>query len=170
MKNMPYLPGIYLTKITVAKIHNWLFTYTDKYSKAICKITVARQHNKPSCNVIMYGIERTHNNDNSVRVITSGHNTAVENPSILVEKTLYPIAVKLPPKIKDTNDTLDVIDKISVQDVLFDNIFDLDSTQCIVHALEIWLVTTLSFSINILYRQMVRHKGLTHLVPMLTLP
>ena len=39
---------------------------------------------------------KTHNTDNPVQVIT----TAVENISILIEKILYPIADKLPYKIK----------------------------------------------------------------------
>ena len=37
-----------------------------------------------------------------VPVITSGYNTAVENVPILVGKTLYNIAKKLPRKRKDT--------------------------------------------------------------------
>ena len=149
----------------------------------------------------MYGIVKTHKIDNPVCVITSGCNTAVENLSILVEKILYPIADKLPSKIKDANDMLDIIDSINEsvladnyvlvnfdvvnmlpnidnksglkndKDVLLDNNFDLDSTQCIVDALEICL-TCNSFKLNHqnLYRKMMRHKGLTCLVPMPTLP
>ena len=111
----------------------------------------------------------THKTDNPVRVITSGCNTAVEKLSILVEKTLYPIADKLPSKIKDTNNMLDIIDNInksvlndkcvlvsfdvvnmfpnidnksglsSVKNILSDNDFDPDSIQCIIDALEICL-------------------------------
>ena len=107
--------------------------------------------------------------DNPVRIITSGCNTAVEKLSILVEKTLYPIADKLPSKIKDTNNMLDIIDNInksvlndkcvlvsfdvvnmfpnidnksglsSVKNILSDNDFDPDSIQCIIDALEICL-------------------------------
>ena len=117
----------------------------------------------------MYGMVETHKNDNPACVITSGCNTAVENLSILVEKILYPIADKLPSKIKDTDDMLNIIDSIngsvladkhvlvsfdvvnmfpnidnksglkSVKDVLLDNKFDLDSTQCVADALEICL-------------------------------
>ena len=117
----------------------------------------------------MYGIIKTHKIDNPVRVTTSGCNTAIGNLSILVEKILYPIADKLPPKIKDGNDMLYIIDIINksvlshnhvlvsfdvvsmfpvidnkwglktVKDVLLDNNFDLDSTQCIVDNLEICL-------------------------------
>ena len=36
------LQRTYLIKVTVAKQHNWFFTYTEKYTKANCKITVAR--------------------------------------------------------------------------------------------------------------------------------
>ena len=38
----------------------------------------------------------------------------------LIEKTLYPIADKLPSKIKDTKDMLDIIDRIN-ESVLTDN-------------------------------------------------
>ena len=58
---------------------------------------------------------KTHKNDNPICVITSGCNTAIEKLSILVEKTLYPIADNLPSKIKDTNkDTmLEIIDQLN---------------------------------------------------------
>ena len=36
------LQGIYLTKVTVAREHNWFFVYTETYTKAIRKITVVR--------------------------------------------------------------------------------------------------------------------------------
>ena len=56
---------------------------------------------------------KTHKINNPVYVITSGCNTATENLSILVEKILYPIANKLPSKIKDTNDMLEIVDRIN---------------------------------------------------------
>ena len=117
----------------------------------------------------MYGMIKTHKFGISVRVITSACNAAVENLSILVEKTLYPIADKVPSKIKNTNDTLDIKDSINesvltdnyvpvnfdvlnffpnidnksdlntVKDASFDNNFNLDSTQYIFYALEICL-------------------------------
>ena len=117
----------------------------------------------------MYGMVKTYKIDGPVRLINSGCNTAVENLSILVEKISYPIADKLPSKIRDANDMLDIIDSTiesvltdnhvlvsfdvvnmfpnidnksglkNVKDVLLDNNFDLDSTQCIVDALEICL-------------------------------
>ena len=46
--------------------------------------------------------------DNPVCVITSGCNFPIKNLSILVEKTLYTIADKLPSKIKDIEDILKV--------------------------------------------------------------
>ena len=61
----------------------------------------------------MYGMVKTHKINNPVYVITSGCNTAAENLSILVEKILYSIANKLPSKIKDTNDMLEIVDKIN---------------------------------------------------------
>ena len=39
----------------------------------------------------MYGLVKTHKQDNPVRVITSGCNSAVEMLSIYVEKKLYNI-------------------------------------------------------------------------------
>ena len=59
----------------------------------------------------MYEMVKSYKADNPVCVITSDCNNAVENLSILVEKTLYPIADKLPFKTKDTNDKLYIIDK-----------------------------------------------------------
>ena len=38
---------------------------------------------------------------------------SLKNLFILVEKIFYPIPDKLPSKIKDTNDMLDIIDKIN---------------------------------------------------------
>ena len=49
----------------------------------------------------MYGMVKTQKAGNSVRVITSGCNTVVEKLSILVKKTLYPLADRLNSKIKD---------------------------------------------------------------------
>ena len=53
---------------------------------------------------------KRHKADNPVCVVTSGCNTIVEKVSILVEKTLYPLADKLNSKIKDTNNILQIID------------------------------------------------------------
>ena len=112
---------------------------------------------------------KPHKKEFPVRVITSGCNTAVEKPSILVLKTLYPIADNLSSKIKDTNNMLEVNDQFnefvlsdnfvlvsfdvvnmfpntdnrsgleSAKNILIVNEFDIDSTQCIVEALEVYL-------------------------------
>ena len=58
----------------------------------------------------MYGMMKTHKVDSPVRVITSGCNTVVEKLSILVKKTLFPLADRLNSKIKDTNNMLEIID------------------------------------------------------------
>ena len=117
----------------------------------------------------MYGMMNTHKADNPVRVITNGCNTVFEKLSILVGKTLYPLADRLNSKIKDTNNTLEIIDDInksvlpencvsvsfdvvnmfpnidsksgllSVKEALTDSNFDVDSMQCIVDTLEICL-------------------------------
>ena len=47
----------------------------------------------------MYGMMKTYKVDNQARVTTSDCNTAIANLSILVQKTLYPIADKLTSKI-----------------------------------------------------------------------
>ena len=36
------LQRIYLTKVAVAKEHNWFFGFTETCTKSTCKITVAR--------------------------------------------------------------------------------------------------------------------------------
>ena len=61
----------------------------------------------------MYGLIKTHKNDNPARIITSGCNTAIESLSIFVEKVLYDIASNLPSRIKDTGHMLDIIDEIN---------------------------------------------------------
>ena len=57
----------------------------------------------------MYGLIKTHKNDNPARIITSGCNTAIETLSIFVEKVLYDIASNLQSRIKDTEHMLDII-------------------------------------------------------------
>ena len=59
----------------------------------------------------MYGLVKTHKNDNPLQIITSGCNTAIQSLSIFVEKVLYDIASNLPSRIKDTGHILDIIDK-----------------------------------------------------------
>ena len=61
----------------------------------------------------MYGLIKTHKNNNPARIITSGCNTAIESLSIFVEKVLYDIASNLPSRIKDTGHMLDIIDEIN---------------------------------------------------------
>ena len=59
----------------------------------------------------MYGLVKTHKNDNPLQIITSGCNTAIQSLSIFVEKILYDIASNLPSRIKDTGHILDIIDE-----------------------------------------------------------
>ena len=147
------------------KVNNWL----EKWSDIITNEW--KEFIRPdNCNAgKMYGMVKTHKADNPVRVITSGCNTVVEKLSILVEKTLYPLADGLNSKIKDAINMLKIIDNInksrlsencvlvsfdvvnmfpnidnksgllSVKEALTDSNFDVDSTQCIVDALEICL-------------------------------
>ena len=112
---------------------------------------------------------KTHKVYNPVRAIRSDCNTVFEKLSILVEKTLYPLADGLNSKIKDANNMFEIIHNInnsmlsencvlvsfdvvnmfsnivnkpkllSVKESLTDSNFDVDSTQCIVDASEIYL-------------------------------
>ena len=64
----------------------------------------------------MYGNVKTHKTGNPASVITSGCNTAREDLSIFAENKLYDIASELPPRIKDTNHMLDIIDNLNSLD------------------------------------------------------
>ena len=146
-------------------MNNWLDKWPEKITEEFKKFITP---NNPGAGK-MYGMFKTHKNDNPVRVMTSGCNAAVEKLSILVEKTLYPIAGNLPCKIKNTNNMLEIIDQLnefvltdnfvlvsfdafnmfpnidnrsgieSVKNIVIANEFDMDSTQCIVQTLEICL-------------------------------
>ena len=61
----------------------------------------------------MYVNVKTHKIGYPTRVITSGCNTAIENLSMFVENVLYDIVSELPPRIKDTNHMLDIIDNLN---------------------------------------------------------
>ena len=61
----------------------------------------------------MYGLIKTHKENNPARVITSGCGTAIEYLSIFVEKYLYKEVDKLCTRIKDTPDMLNIIDEIN---------------------------------------------------------
>ena len=102
----------------------------------------------------MYGMVKTHKADNPVRVITSGCNTVDEKLSILVEKMIDDInksvlsencvlvsfdVVNMFPNIDNESGLL------SVKEALTDSNFDVDSTQCIVDALEICLTCKNSY-------------------------
>ena len=59
----------------------------------------------------MYGLIKTHRNNNPARIITSGGNTAIDSLSISVEKVLYDIASNFPSRIKQTGHMLGIIDE-----------------------------------------------------------
>ena len=61
----------------------------------------------------MYGLVKTHKNNNPARIIMSGCDTAIESSSIFVAKVLDDIASNLPSRIKDTGHMLDIIDEIN---------------------------------------------------------
>ena len=61
----------------------------------------------------MYGNVKIHKENNPVKVITSGCNTAGENLSIFVENVLFELASELPSRIKDTCHMLEIIDDMN---------------------------------------------------------
>ena len=61
----------------------------------------------------MYDNVKTHKINNPVRVITSRCSMAVESLLIFVEKEPYRLAENLPPRIKDTNGMLNIIDNLN---------------------------------------------------------
>ena len=61
----------------------------------------------------MYGLIKTHKENNPARVITSGCGTAIEFLSIFVEKYLYKEVDKINSRIKDTPNMLNIIDDIN---------------------------------------------------------
>ena len=65
------------------KVTDWIEKWSDKIHENWKKFI------KPdNCKAIkMYGMVKTHKDDNPVRVITSACNTSIENLSILIEKT-----------------------------------------------------------------------------------
>ena len=66
----------------------------------------------------MYGLIKTHKENNSVRVIASGCGTAIEYLSIFVHKYLYKVVSKIDSMIKDTPDMLNIIDMINDSNIL----------------------------------------------------
>ena len=79
---------------------------------------IRSSHVKPSS---MYGLIKTHKENNPARVITSGCGTAIEFLSMFVEKYLYKKVVKINSKIKDTSDMLDIIDDINNNNMIMDS-------------------------------------------------
>ena len=61
----------------------------------------------------MYGNVKTHKENNPVRVITNGCNTAIENLPIFVENVLFELASKLPSQIIDTCHMLEINDDMN---------------------------------------------------------
>ena len=58
----------------------------------------------------MYGLIKTHEVDNPLRVISSGCGTAVESLSIFVEKCLFLEVLKIESRVQDTSQMLNFID------------------------------------------------------------
>ena len=69
----------------------------------------------------MYGLIKTHKENNPARVITSGCRTAMAFLSIFVERYLYKEVDKINSRIKDTPDMLDIIDDINNNNMITDS-------------------------------------------------
>ena len=72
-------------------MNNWLNKWPEKITEEWKKFITPNNSSAGK----MYGMVKTHKNDNPVHVITSGCNTTIEKMSILVEKTLYPIVLTI---------------------------------------------------------------------------
>ena len=139
----------------------------------------------------MYGLIKTHTVNNTVRITTSGCNTAVENLSIFVEKVLYKEVERIPSRIKDTHHMLDIIDNLNdsdlpeisvlvsfdvvnmlpsidnesgikaVQKVLNDRESQNPPTEYVLETLSVWNAIILYLMSKILFKLMVQFKGFT---------
>ena len=96
-------------KLDKHKVIDWIEKWSDKVNKSWKEFIKPGNWNGGK----MFGMVKTHKVDNPVRVITSGCKNVVENLSILVKKTLYPISGKLPSNIKDSNDMLNIVGSIN---------------------------------------------------------
>ena len=99
------------TKSFEVKVKTWI----EKWSQKNILDQKWKSYIQTECSTSgkMYGLIKTHKNNNPARIITSGCNTAIESLSIFVEKILYDIASNLPSRIKDTGQILDIIDEIN---------------------------------------------------------
>ena len=78
----------------------------------------------------MYGLIKTHKENNTVKFITNGLGTAIEYSSIFVEKYLYK-------EIKNTPDILNIIDLISFDIVnMFHSIDNVSGLEAVSETLE----------------------------------
>ena len=66
----------------------------------------------------MYGLIKTHKASNPVRVINIGCGTVIENLSIFVEKCLHSEDLKIESRVKDTSETLTIIDNLNQSNTL----------------------------------------------------
>ena len=99
------------TKSFEVKVKTWI----EKWSQKNILDQKWKSYIQTECSISgkMYGLIKTHKNDNPARIITSGCNTTVESISIFVEKILNDIASNFPSRIKDTGPMLDIIDEIN---------------------------------------------------------
>ena len=71
---------------------------------------IINEEAQPGKNAPLY---KTHKQNNPVRLLTTGCNTAIENLSRFLEVHSAPLATQLPSRIKDTGHLLKLIDSIN---------------------------------------------------------
>ena len=103
--------GIDYSKNFEQKVNSWI---SKRISKGVIdnnwKRLVSPTNSTPGK---MYGLVKTDKVNNSVRVITSRCNAAIESLSIYIEHVLFELSESMPSRIKDSNHLLDIIDNMN---------------------------------------------------------
>ena len=103
--------GIDYSKNFEEKVNSWISKWTSKgVIDNNWKRLVSPTNSTPGKTD---GLLKTHKVNKSVRIITSGCNTAIESLSIYIEHVLFELSESVPSRIKDSNHLLDIIDKIN---------------------------------------------------------
>ena len=103
------------TESHIAKVREWANKWFSKgeISKQ-WKDYIINEKAKPGKNATLY---KTHKQNNPVRLLTTGCNTAIENLSRFIEKLCAPLVVTIPTRIKDTSHLLEIIDQLNTSNL-----------------------------------------------------
>ena len=107
------------TKISEDKINTWIEKWINR--KAIdknWKRFIKLKDIKPGK---MYGMIKTHKENNPARIITSGSRTTVENLSIFVEKCLFLEVLKIDTRVRDMQHMLTIVNDLNKNGNLHEN-------------------------------------------------